>query len=95
MIPLPAFFFDTAGAEKVASQSEAAEQRRNAEKVSLAATSDKGAAGCLLDAEFFKIQHQVASLTLESITTFTRHNAFLEKRSIKTLEKAAALGASV
>ena len=48
---------------------------------------DKDAAGCLLDAEFFKIQHQVASLTLESITTFTRHNAFLEKRSIKNFQK--------
>jgi len=34
----PTFFFDTAGAKKKA------EQRRNAEKVSLVATSDKGAA---------------------------------------------------
>ena len=28
---------------------------------------------------FAEIQHRVASLTLESITTFTRHNAFLKK----------------
>jgi len=28
---------------------------------------------------FDEIQHRVASLTLESITTFTRHHAFLKK----------------
>jgi len=35
--------------------------------------------GCLLDADFAEIQHRVASLTPESITTFTRHHAFLKK----------------
>ena len=42
--PSPAFFFDTAGAEAVASQSEAAWQRRNAENNFASAEATKGAA---------------------------------------------------
>ena len=74
---LPAFFFDTAGAKKKAWQ------RRNAENDSRLRARLGAPLVDFWMLNFTEIQHRVASLTLESIKTFTRHHAFLKKATQK------------
>ncbi len=74
---LPAFFFDTSGAKQKAWQ------RRNAENVFAPAGATRAPLVDFWMLNFAEIQHRVASLTLESIKTFTRHHPFLKKATQK------------
>ena len=74
---LPAFFFDTSGAKQKAWQ------RRNAENVFAPAGATRAPLVDFWMLNLAEIQHRVASLTLESIKTFTRHHPFLKKATQK------------